>query len=92
MWHLSTQLNNGLLDDYIAFFDPGRGRRRFFITCLVYAMVYPSIASNLVNLATLSPRSDSIYTHTDLPSRGNPSEVTQDHRNQATNKLVCSIK
>ena len=36
-------------------------------TLLVNALVYPSISSNLVTLATLSPKSDSVYTVT---SRG----------------------
>ena len=33
---------------------------------LVNALVYPSIASNLVTLATLSPNSDYVYTHSRL--------------------------
>ena len=55
MWHLSTQVNNGLLAAYMNVFDPRRGNRRCFIPFLLYDMVYPSIASNLVTLATLSP-------------------------------------
>ena len=35
-----------------------------FITFLVYALVYPIIASNLVILDNLSPWYDSVYTHT----------------------------
>ena len=34
---------------------------------LVNALVYPSIASNLVTLANLSPKSDSVYTHNCSP-------------------------
>ena len=64
VWHLSTQANNGLLDAYITDFEPRRGKRRCFITFMVYALVYISIASNLVNLANLSLKSDSVYTHT----------------------------
>ena len=37
--------------------------RRCFILCLVFALVYPSIAENLVTLATLRPWSDSFCTH-----------------------------
>ena len=55
MWLLSIQVNNGLLAVYITVFDPRRGKRRCFITFIVYSLVYPSIASNLVTLATLSP-------------------------------------
>ena len=67
MWHLSTKVNNSDLSAYINVFDPIRGKRRHFITFLVYALVYLSIASNLVNLATLSPWSDSVCTHTCYP-------------------------
>ena len=63
MWHLSTKVNNGLLAAYITVFDPRRGKRRCFIPCLVYALVYLSIASNLVNLDTLSPRSNYVFMH-----------------------------
>ena len=55
MGHLRTQVNNGILAAYITFFDPSRDKRRCFIPCLVYALVYPSIASSLVTLATLNP-------------------------------------
>ena len=51
-------MNNGLLDVYITVFDPRRDKRRCFIPFLVYALVYPSIASNLVALAALSPWPD----------------------------------
>ena len=64
MWHLSTQVNNGLLAVYITVFDLRRGNLRFFIPFLIYDLVYPSIASNLVTFATLSQNSDSVYTHT----------------------------
>ena len=58
--HLSTQANNGLLDIYIAVFEQRRDKRRCFIPYLVYSLVYTSIASKHVTLATLSPRSDSV--------------------------------
>ena len=64
VWHLSTQVNNGLLSTYINVFKPRRDKRRCFIPCLVYALVYLSISSNLFNLATLSPRFDSVCMHT----------------------------
>ena len=67
VWYLITQLNNGDLAAYITVFDPRRGKRRRFIPFLVYALVYPSIASNLVTLATLSPWSDYLCTHTLSP-------------------------
>ena len=67
MWHLITQVNNGDLADQITVFYPRRGKCRRFITFLVYAMVYPSISSNLVTLATLSPWYDSVCTHTCSP-------------------------
>ena len=59
-----TKVNDGLLAVYIAIFDPRRGKRRRFITFLVYDMVYPSISSNLLTLANLSPWSDSFCMHT----------------------------
>ena len=64
MWHLSTQVNNGLLAVHITVFESGRGKRRRFIPFMVYALVYPSIDSNLVTLATLIPKSDSVCTLT----------------------------
>ena len=64
MCHLSTQVNDGILAAYITVFESRRGKRRRFIPFLVYDLIYPSIASNLVTLATLSPWSDSVYTHT----------------------------
>ena len=39
---------------------------------LINALVYPSIASKLVTLATLSPQSDSVYTHTCSPFSRKP--------------------
>ena len=72
VWHLSTQANNSILSIYITVFDPRRGKRRCFIPFLVYSLVYPSIDSNLVTLATLSPRSDSVYTHTCSPFLSKP--------------------
>ena len=60
---------------------------------LVNAMVYPSVARNLVTLATLSTKPDSVYTHTFSPFLRKPLlEVTQDGRNRATNKLVAIVK
>ena len=70
MCHLSTQINNRDLDAYIYVFDPGRDKPRRFIPFLVYSLVYPSISSNLVVLDTLSPWSDSVYTHTCSPLLG----------------------
>ena len=64
VFHLITQMNNGIIAAYITVFDLRRGNRRRFIPFLVYDMVYPSIASNLVILATLSPWSNSVCTHT----------------------------
>ena len=60
MWHLSTQVNNGLLAVQINVFDPRRGKSRRFTPFLVYALVYPSIARNLVTLDILIPKSDSV--------------------------------
>ena len=64
MWHLITQVNDSDISADINAFDPRRDKRRHFIPFLVYALVYPSIASNLVTLATLSPWSDYVCTHT----------------------------
>ena len=67
VWHLSTQLNDSDLDAYIIAFGTSRDKSRRFITFLVYALLYPSIPSNLVTLDTLSPWYDSIYAHTCSP-------------------------
>ena len=64
LWHLSTQVKDGLLPAQITVFDPRRYKRRCFIPCLVYSLVYPGFFSHLVTLATLSPRSGSICAHT----------------------------
>ena len=72
MWHLSTQVNDSDLADYITVFDPRRDKRRRFIPFLVYALVYPIIASNLVTLDTLSPCSESVCTHTCSPFLSKP--------------------
>ena len=69
---LSTQVNNGLLSAYITVFDPSRDKRRCFISFLVYTLVYPSIASSIVTLATLSPQSEYVYTHTYSPFSRKP--------------------
>ena len=55
VWHLSTQVKNIDIAAYITVFDSRRDKRRLFIPFQVYALVYPSIASNLVTLDTLSP-------------------------------------
>ena len=60
VWHLRTQVNNSDLATYINVFDLRRDKFRRFTTFLVYALVYPSIASNLVTLATLRPWSESV--------------------------------
>ena len=70
--HLSTQANNGLLAAYITFFDLRRGKRRCFIPFTIYALVYPSISSNLVTLANLSPWSYSVCTHNCSPFSRKP--------------------
>ena len=72
VWHLMTQVNNGLLAAYITDFDPKRDKRRCFIPCLVYALAYLSIASNLVTLATISPRSECVCTHICSPFSKKP--------------------
>ena len=64
VWHIIKQVNYSDLDAYITVFDPSRGKRRFFIPFLVYALVYPIIASNLVTLDTLSPWYESFCTYT----------------------------
>ena len=93
MWHLSTQVNNGLLASYMTDFYPRRGKHRRFITFLVYALVYRSIASNLVTLATLIPWSDSVHIPTCyLFFEETPLRLIQDSRNWDTNKLLPSVK
>ena len=72
VWHLITQVNNIDLSTYINILDLRRSKRRRFIPCLVYALVYHSISINLVNLATLSPWSDSVFTHTCSPFLSKP--------------------
>ena len=64
VWRLITQVNDGYLAAYIIAFDPSRVNCWRFIPFLAYALVYPSIASNLVTLATLSTWSDSVGTYT----------------------------
>ena len=60
---------------------------------IVGALVYPSIDSNLVTLATLIPWSDSVHTHTFYPFLSKPHiEVNQDGRNRSINKRVASFK
>ena len=72
VWHLNTQVNNSLLAAHITVFGPRSKNSRCFIPCLVYALVYPSIASNLVTLDTLSPWSNSLCTHTCYPFTRKP--------------------
>ena len=72
MWNLITQMNDGDIAAYITVFDPRRFKCTRFITFLVYGLVYPSIASNLVSLDTLSPWSDSVCTHTCYPFLSKP--------------------
>ena len=67
MWNISTQVNDGDIADYINVFASRRGKRRRFIAFLVYDMVYPSIASNLVTLATPSHWYDSVWRTPDIP-------------------------
>ena len=67
VWHLITQVNGGDLDAQITVFEPRRGKRRRFTPFMFYSLVYPSIASNLVTMATLSPWSDYVCTHTCYP-------------------------
>ena len=64
MWHLITQVNNGILVSYITIFDVSRGNCMRFIPLLVYALVYQNIASNLMSLDTLYLWSTSVRTHT----------------------------
>ena len=93
MWNLSTQVNDGFIALYITVFDMMRSKRRRFITFLVYALVYTSIASNLATLVNLIPWSDSVCTHTYSPFfYETPLDVIQDRKNQATKKLLASAK
>ena len=64
VWHHSTQVNNSYLAAHINVSDLRRSKRRHFIHFMVYALVYPGISSNLVTLATISPRYESMFTHT----------------------------
>ena len=64
VWHISKQVNVGLLAAYITVFDTMRGKCRRFINFLVYALIYLSISNNLATLATLSPWYDSVCTQT----------------------------
>ena len=64
MWQHITKLNGGILAAYITVFDMGRGKCRRFNPFLVYALVYPSIASKLVTLDNLIPWYDSVCTYT----------------------------
>ena len=86
VWHLITQVNDGDLAAYITDFYPRRGKRRRFITFLVYALVYPSIASNLVTLATLSPWSNCVRTHSCSPFSRKP--LLRQHRTSRTGILL----
>ena len=72
VWHLNTQVNYSDLAAYITVFDPMRGKCRRLIPFLVYALVYASIASNLMKLANLSPCSNYVRTHTYSPLLRNP--------------------
>ena len=93
MWHLSTQVNNGLLAIYITVFDPRRGKLRFFTSFLVYALVYTINSSNLRDLGYLKSKVRlclpayllSLLEETTL-------EATQDGRNRANDKLLASVK
>ena len=68
--HTSEQRSSSCL---YYFFEMRRDKRRWFIHCLVYNMVYPSISSNLVTLTTLTPQYDSVCTHICYPSSRKPS-------------------
>ena len=72
MWHLITKVNGGILSVYINVFEPMRGKQRRLTPFLVYALVYPNIASNLVNLYNLSPWSEYLCMHTCSPFYRNP--------------------
>ena len=62
--HLITKMNDSIISSQITVFDPRMSNLRRFIPFLVYTLVYMSITSNLLNLATLSTWSDSVCTHT----------------------------
>ena len=49
-------MNGSYLAAYTTVFDPRWDKRRRFILFLVYDFFYPIIASDLVTLATLSPK------------------------------------
>ena len=72
MWHIITQVNGNDIAAQINVFDPSRGKRWRFIPFLFFALVYPSISSNLVTLATLITWSDSVCTHTCSPLLSKP--------------------
>ena len=72
VWHLRTHVNNSILDAYITVFYPRRDKNRCLIPCLVYTLVYPSISSNLVTLATLRPWYESVFMHTCSPFSRKP--------------------
>ena len=72
VWHLSTKLNNGIIAAWISVSDLKRGKHKRFIPFLIYALLYPSISSNLVNLATLIPWFDSVCMYTYFPFLRNP--------------------
>ena len=64
MWHLNTQVKDGILAVYINVFEPRMGKRRRFINFMVYPMVYSSIAIKHVTLDTISPWYEYVCTHT----------------------------
>ena len=64
VWHLSIHVNDGILISDIIVFDMRRVKHRRFIPFLVYALIYPIIASNLVTVDTLSTWYDSACMHT----------------------------
>ena len=72
VWHLSTQVNSGLLATQITGFEPRRDKSRWFIPCLVYALLYLSNASKTVTLDTLSHWYDSVCKHTCSPFSRRP--------------------
>ena len=84
-------MNNSLLAVYITVFDPRRGKRRCFISFMVYALVYPSIASDLLNWATLSPKSYYVYTHTCSPLSRKPL-LRRPRMAETANNMVASVK
>ena len=64
VWHLRTQVNDSDISAYITVFETRRDKSRCFIPSLFYNLVYPSIASNPITLATLSPWYESVCTPT----------------------------